>query len=412
MKMSSIIGTLAAALCIVPFTGCEVESPAAIFVESETGRPSPEILSVDPPGGGISGVTRLTIHGKNFSPVDSLNHVFIDSIAVPIDSATSTAIYVKAPNNAVGNNLKIKVTVDGAFAFAVYTYNIEPVGQEFGAFTDLDNVISISTDKSNNMYAQLTVDGSNVRVMKISPSGNKTQYAKGPFNVPKISQMRMGPDGYLYCQRSASNQLYRVAPGGGDSMTLHVTLPIPRGSFFDFDSLGNAYIGGRTNATIAVLLPNSQTVRTVGSVATYEIRGVRVFNGYVYLLAVVSGKKGIFRAKILSSDGNLSAIDTVYNLSLVPGFGAKEVMGFAIASDGDIFVAGDHTDPVYRIRNGTAEPLYAGLLTRPVCDVVWGTGKYVFLNRNSNLSSVSAVGVTKRVIRVITEQTGAPDFGG
>lgn len=401
-----------AAVIYVLFTlGCELDAPPSIYNDTFKGNPPPAITSIDPATGSISGVTQLRIVGTNFSPVDSLNHVFIDTVEAVIDSASSTEIYVNAPKGVVGVNMKVKVTVDGAFKFAEYYYTIEPVAREYGMFNDVDNVISITVDRNENLYAQLTVDGSNVKILKFDAGGNKTVYAKGPFNVPKISQMRMGPDGYLYCQRSASNQLYRVRPGGFDSTELFVTLPITRGSFLDFDSLGNAYIGGRTNVSIAVLLANSQTMRTVGNFSSYEIRGIRVFQGYVYLLAIVTGKKGVFRAKITSSDGNLGAVDTVCNLSLVPGFGTKELMGFDIAANGDVLVGGDHSDPIYRIRNGAATPLYSGLLSRPASDIVWGTGKYIYVNRNANVSSVSLDGVVKRVMKVITDTNGAPNFG-
>lgn len=395
------------------FYGCELDAPPAIYTEKVVVGATPIITSIDPAAGAIAGVSKIKIIGNNFSPVDSFNHVFIDTAQLTVDSANSTMLIVSAPNGVVGNNLKIKVTVDGVLKFAQYnSYKIEPVAQEYGGFGDLDEVISIAVDKSENVYAQLKVDGSNVRIVKIDPTGNKTNYTSKNIAVPKISQMKLGPGGYLYCQRSSSNELYRVPPGGNDSASLFHKFPISRGSFFDFDSSGNLYCAGRT-AGMAVVSLSTQTSRIVGSFLPYDVRALRVFNGFVYVLAIQGTKKGVFRAPITSSNGDLGAIDTVFNLSSLPEYANPvQIMGMSISSGGDILVGADNTDPIFVIRNGAAAPFYKGLLIKPAGEIVWGSGKYIYVNRyNSNTSSPTVDPSIRRVMKIITESLGAPDFG-
>jgi len=392
---------------------CKMDAPPSIYSVNVEAGPSPVITSIDPAAGGIAGISELRIFGSNFSPIDSLNHVFVDTAQVKVDSATTTMLIVKAPKGVVGNSLKIKVTVDGAFKVALYSqYKIEELAQEYGSFGDLDEVISIAVDKNENLYAQVRVHADTVKIVKVTPSGSKTNYASKNIPVQKFSQLKFGPNGFLYCQRSTSKELYRIPPGGNDSASLFHTLPIARGSFFDFDSLGNLYCSGRT-AGMAVLSLTTQTSRTVGNFVPYDVRGLRVYNGYVYILAVQGTKKGVFRAKITSANGDLGSIDTVFNLSSLPQFANPvQIMGFAISSAGDILVGAETSDPIYVVRNGTAVPLYPGLLVKPAGEIQWGAGKYIYVNRyNSNSNAALVDPSVRRVMRIITDSYGAPEYG-
>ena len=409
----SLIGIVLFGLTIFSFA-CEMDAPPSIYSENAAAAPSPVITSIEPAAGGIAGISQLTIFGNNFSPIDSQNHVFVDTAQAIVDSATTTMLIIKAPKGVVGNNLKIKVTVDGAFKVALYDhYQIEEVAQEYGNFGDLDEVISIAVDKNENLYVQMRVHADTVKIVKVTPSGAKSNYASKNIPVQKFSQIKFGPNGYLYCQRSSSKELYRIPPGGNDSASLFHTLPIARGSFFDFDSLGNMYCAGRT-AGMAVVSLNSQTSRIVGNFSLFDVRGVRVYDGYVYVLGIYSQvKKGVYRARINSADGELGTIDTVFNLSSLAQFSDPvQIMGLAISSTGDILVGSETSDPIYVIRNGSAVPLYPGLLIKPAGEIRWGTGKYLYVNRyNSNSNAALVDPSIRRVMRIIVDSFGAPEYG-
>jgi hypothetical protein len=87
-------------------------------------------------------------------------------------------------------------------------------------------------------------------------------------------------------------------------------------------------------------------------------------------------------------------------------------MGFAISSAGDILVGAETSDPIYIIRNGTAVPLYPGLLVKPAGEIRWGTGKYIYVNRyNSNSNAALVDPSIRRVMRIIMDSYGATEYG-
>lgn len=401
-------------------TGCTMEEPPEVWNPSAPTNPDPAITGVSPSGGGFSEVTEVHITGKNFSDIDSLNVVYFDNVKAKILSATPTEIVVKAPK-LVASNITIKVAVAGGIMLAKHgPYSLSSLTVEYGGILNIDEVYSFAFDANENMYAQFKESGTSVKIFKIDTNGVKTEYASA--NVAKFSDIKWGPGGYLYCQRTSNVELYRVPPGGGSIAVFHTLASGFRGRFFDFDSLGNMYFGGGSQPGMAVYSPATTSSRVlVPGLSAFEIRSVRVYNGYVYFLGYRSTLKrsGIYRLPITSSTGDLGALDTVFTVSAstVPGWidttsQPNQALSIAIAEDGDIYLGSDHKNGVHVIRQGIATALYPGVLEAPAGQLMWGNGQFLYINRYAtNSTSPTVIPEKRRVIKLFVGKKGAPDYG-
>jgi hypothetical protein len=390
---------------------CEKDEPPVVWDPNQPGAGMPVIRSVNPPSA-LAGITQVTLSGANFSSIDTNNTVYFGTKPGTIVSATQTSIVVVPPDLDEGA-YQIKVVVAGAYQFATFgPYTVQHAGIEYGGFTDLDETYSIAVDASENLYAQLkAVTGDTARVFTIAPVAPYT--GKVLFGTlkdatlkpwPKASDMRRGPGGYLYLQQTNNVNLYRIPPGGGVTQ-LYVSLS-GRATALDFDQNGNIFAGG-DRAGMSVVMPNG-TARAVGSFATMTIKAVRVFNGEVYVATALPGvSPGVWKSRILNANGDLDAPVQVFSWSQAPGtFPASAVLSLAIAADSTLYVGCDNADPILVIPpSGTPTALYPGVLSPPATQLIWGTGEYLYCNRDN------AVGSKRRVIRITMGKNGAPDYG-
>ncbi|MEW5799606.1 MAG: IPT/TIG domain-containing protein [Bacteroidota bacterium] len=401
-------------------TGCTIDEPPEVWNPSAPTSPDPVITSVSPVSGGFAEVTEIHITGKNFSDTDSLNVVYFDNVKATLISATTTELIVKAPK-LIGNNVTIKVAVAGSILLAKYgPYKLSSLTVEYGGILNVDEVYSFAIDGSENLYAQFKESGTSVKIFKIDTNGTKTEYASA--GVAKFSDIKMGPGGYLYCQRTSNVELYRIPPGGGSISVFHTLANGFRGRFFDFDSAGNMYFGGGTQAGMAVYSPSSSSSRVlVPSLSAFEIRSVRVFNGFVYFLGYRSTLKrsGIYRLPITSATGDLGTLDTVFTISAatVPGWidttsQPNQALAIAIAEDGDIYLGSDNKNPIHIIRQGSATALYPGVLEAPAGQIMWGNGEFLYINRYAtNSTSPTVIPEKRRIIKMFAGKKGAPEYG-
>ncbi|MBI2429582.1 MAG: IPT/TIG domain-containing protein [Ignavibacteriales bacterium] len=407
-------------LSFILLAGCSVDEPPEVWNPAAPTGPDPVITAVSPAAGGFAEVTEVHIMGKNFSDTDSLNAVYFDNVRATILSASTTELVVKAPK-LVSNNISVKVAVAGGVLLAKYgPYKLSSLFVEYGGILSVDEVYSFAFDAGENLYAQFRETGTSVKIFKIDSNATKTEYATA--GVAKFADIKMGPGGFLYCQRTSSTELYRVPAGGGSIAVFHTLANGFRGRFFDFDSLGNMYFGGGTQAGMAVYSPSTSSSRVlVPSLSAFEIRSVRAFNGYVYFLGYRSTlrRSAIYRLPITSATGDLGALDTVFTISAatVPGWidttsQPNQALAIAIAEDGDIYLGSDQKNPVHVIRQGVATALYPGVLEAPAGQLMWGNGEFLYINRYATNSTSPAVTAEKRrIIKLFVGKKGAPDFG-
>jgi hypothetical protein len=406
------------ALCTLALVaGCkEEEQPPLVWDPNDVGAGTPVISSVNP-ASALGGITQVSIKGKNFSPIDTNNIVYFGSAKGTIASATDSLLVVVPPDLDEAG-YQIKVVVAGAFAYATYgPYTVQHAGIEYGGFTDLDEVYSLAVDASEVVYAQLkAASGDTARVFTVAPIAPYTQHVRyGVLKTstgqpwPKASDMRIGPGGVLYLQQTNNANLYRIPQGGGATQ-FYLALPA-KANALDFDQNGNIFAGG-DRAGMNVVKPDG-SARIVGSFGTMTIRAIKVFNGNVYVAAGAPtgtppvATTGVWKAPILNSDGDLGAAVQIFAWSSAPGtFPASTVWSLAIAADSTIYVGCENTDPILAIPpSGAPAALYPGVLSPPATQLIWGTGEYLYCNRDNS------DGTKRRLIRIAMGKPGAPDYG-
>jgi hypothetical protein len=410
-NLQNLCGPVLLAGLLMLLAGCTKDEPPVVWDPNDPGAGTPVIRAVSP-ASALGGITNVTLSGRNFSPVDTNNVVYFDVKEGTVVSATDTAIVVVPPDLDNGA-YQITVVVSGAYQSTTFgPYTIEHAGIEYGGFGDLDECYSIAVDGSEIVYAQLkAAAGDTARVFRIPPSPpytSKTLYGtlKDALSRPwpKASDMRIGPGGYLYLQQTNNANVYRIPPGGG--VTVLFTVLPGRASAIEFDQNGNLFAAG-DRAGVSVVKPDG-TKRIVGSYATMIVKALKVFNGDLYLATASPGATpGVWKSAILNADGDLGTPVQVLSWAQAPGtFPASAVLSLAIAADGTIYVGSDNADPVLAIPpGGSPSALYPGVLSPPATQLIWGTGQYLYCNRDH------AVGANRRVIRIAMGKNGAPDYG-
>lgn len=396
--------------------GCETDDPAVIFDPDDSGRPAPTITSVDPPNLGISVIGRITLNGQNFSPRAEENIVYFDEKQAVVESASATALTVVAPD-LVTDSLRIRVFVNGAYeSTEFFPYQLEPINKEYGGFDSSpvsETVNAIAVDRDGIVYAHIRAR----KVMKvIPPDTSHIEYATTSFN--RAVEMRFGPGGYLYIQRKLTSStldddLYRIPPGGGAS-ELFLTYPARVGSF-DFDQNLNIFGGALDSGFYAVDVNTTQITRT-GKLLDFEIRSVRVYDGYVYAAAEYRGTdstvaaQAIWRCEILSAAGDLGDAELFFDWTTTGDDTSGTVLETVTFSEnGDMYIGTNNPndgDPVLIVHpDGSFEPLYPGLLQYQSRQLVWGNDVILYENREGDVPA------HRRLMRIITTSRGAPYYG-
>ena len=385
------------------YAGCKEEGPPVVWDEGASGADTPAITSADPPSA-LGLISRVTLTGRNFSPVDTANMVYFGTTRATVVSASPTSLVVIPPDLDQGG-YTIKVAVPGAFQVATFgPYTVEHAGVEYGNFQDLDEVYAVAIDAQENLYAHLKLTIASRPdtglVFKVSPLGVKTLF--GATTFASARDMKIGPGGSLYLQQVNSRNLYRIPPGGGSNERF-ATLP-GNASFLDFDSSGNIFVGGNGGLFV---VDRAGAARAVGAYQNQTIRAVRVFAGAIYV-AVATPAAGIYRNRILNAQGDLEAGVRVLDWAQSGGtYPPSGIWSLAIAADGTLYIGTDNVNPVLAVPPGGAPaPLYPGVLTAPARQLAWGSGQYLYCNR-----WVPASPPPRRVIRIVMGKNGAPDFG-
>ncbi len=367
--------------------------------------PEPTILSITPPGSeAFASYTIVTITGEHFSPDSGGNLVYFSGVPAQIQSESATEIVVLAPDK-VGTDLQVNVVVAGALEIATVPYSLEQLSIENPGIGNAEKTVCLAIDNNENIYAMLA----DTRVMKIFPNGDSTTY--GSTNFRAAGEMRIGPGGALYIQRTSQRTLFRIPPGGGEAEEF-ITFPESVGgqtvrlTSFDFDEHGNIFAGG-VGGGLVVFNTLGNSFGTEEYLDGAKIKSIRVYDGYVYL----GLEDGVWRNEILSDTGNVGSGTMVFDWDDAGSLSNSDLKSITIAADGDILIGSANTsatslDPILVVHpDGTSEPLYPGQLTLPATQMVWGNGNFVYVNRMNRDEEL------RRIIRVNLLKPGAPYFG-
>jgi hypothetical protein len=389
--------------------GCEYDGPAAVWDPNQPLGESPAIEQVVPASRAAAGANEITLMGRNFSAAVGGNKVYVSGTEIPVKSASQNEIKIPRPT-VVGDSLLIRLRVDGAAILAShYPYRVDEVKFLVDGLEGNASMIVIAVDRDENLYAL----NSQRVIRKVMPDGQTTDYPALPtrINARFVTEMRVGPNGYLYLARNLGN-FDRVPPGGGAPETFG-SIPLTV-EYFDFDENGNIFAGGRRGLSV---VDPAGTATPVGQYDGFVIKAVRVFAPYVYVAANYTGTDpsipawAIWRNSIQSSSGSLGDKQLFFNWAQSGDLANAPISAMTLDENGNVYVGTSDrvvVAPVLMISSdgSTSEALYWGILEAGAERLVWGTGNSLYLARGS-ASQIT----NRRVFRIDVGKKGAPDYG-
>jgi len=358
---------------------------------------SPVVTSVEPAGTAIAGVREIIINGQNFATSNDTNWVLFDDQPALIKSVTQDRIIVYRPPNS-GESLTIKIlNLMGLSTAKVEDYDIELPVQQFGDYSNLIyDLMAIEIDKQENIYvatrrAVYTAPPDGIDIVQLADLRGS--------DFQSITDLKFGPDGYLYIL-VGQREIYRMDLAAPDDPEEYIRIS-ERTSKMDFDVNGNLYTGRRDGIIIVDAAKNEiSTGRYSGS----NIIEIRVFDNHLY----VATANRLYKNEILST-GTLGDDQSLVEIKNVPGFSSSDISSFNLANDGTIYLClqGHPQYSLFVLENdGSVTPFYTDdILPQRVDQIIWGSGKYAYLNRGS------LVGDSVRVYRMGMEKAGAPYLG-
>lgn len=390
-------------LGVIIISGCNFyDEPEDINNSNKTYPSSPAITRIVPESNAIAGVREIIIEGQNFA-VDNPNDtvwVYIGGRPAIIKSITQDKITVYRPAS-FGEGLAVDVVKHDATSLAQYkNYNIEVPIAQFGDFRLIHTypLYSIEIDKDENIFV-----GGHGKIFKQSTDGLYiTEWADlSPSTFNKITDLRFGPGGYLYAAND-KRDIYRFNPTAEDTVERGIEkyVNIPKNTaVIDFDASGNLYAARRDG--IFIVMNGTKEIKETGHYDGLQIDQIRVVSDYVYTLSA----KKISKNRI-NGDGTLGADETVLDLSAHQDFTNYQLSSFNISEDGILYlcITGHPDYSLFIVENdGTIAPYYTdNIIPRSIDQIIWGSGRYIYLNRGLTLPKDST-----RVYRMGMDRNGA-----
>ncbi|MBN1997136.1 IPT/TIG domain-containing protein [candidate division KSB1 bacterium] len=402
MKYKILFILCVTALC---FQRCQYDAPTEVWNPDKTYPAPPQITSLKPDGSQFTGAMVINIIGANFGTQKDQVNVYFGNEQASILTVSDTEISVKRPV-ITGDSLVVKVVVNDAVEIAeFFPYKLSQIASEYSSFLAGDVVYGVAMDAADNLYVMVR----NGVIFKVSPDGVRDLYTD--LSISKAEDLKVGPGGdvFLTAKVRGNSYFYRVLPEANDLEELGKIAP--RAFKFDYTPDHNIYFSG--DECGAYFVDENYNSKKVGGYDNFDVRAVRVYNGYLYLSAVYNGSNtdiipaGIYKSEILA-DGELGPVETVFDWRNAGDFSELEPGQIAISEDGDIVIGTDYTEPLLYVHSdGTAESLYPGLLTPSAIHVVWGNDEYLYYSRGDEAGEYD-VG---RIIKVRMVKKSAPYYG-
>ena len=397
-------------ITLVMMSACENAKPPTTAWPLDDGldMQTPKILRVSPSDSALAGVGVIVLYGQYLSPQSQNNIVLINGQPTVELSSTDTSVTIESPSEVIGDSLTISTTVIGANEFdSFYPYLMIDPTIAVGEFGEFDDVYGLAVGTLENLYVSL----GNKKIYQVTPAGEKTVYADITPLI-KMDALRMGPDGYLYgvARRPI---VYRIPPGGGNEEIFAVVSE--RVTDLDFDENGNMWTAGKGAVLFRVAPDASDSAMAEYPIDT-EINALSVFDSYVYALGIYTGddtlavQSGLYRNQ-LNSDGSVGATELVLDFGDYFGTFVPVMMDMTFAADGDLYVIASSAvgglvlHPPYD--HSSIEEFYPRVLDPPNAAMVWGTGRYMYINYRPSGNDAAL----RAVYRVNLQKSGAPAFG-
>lgn len=401
------ITTVAVFVALIFLISCENEYPDSLWDPTYNSKPTPVITSIDPADFTFSGISVITINGQNFSSVLSENQVFFNGKQGTVLSASTTQLEVKVPV-LVSNNITIAVRVAGAYLYGYFSpYRLINADVKYANVDAFVNGFGLEVDNEERIYF---LDAATRNIISIAhPDSDLVVY--GVAGAPLLcTGMRFGPDGALYHLRN-NRSLYSI-PAGGGQRELFSNIFANNVADLDFAANGALFAGGTGGSIFSVNITD-KSVHTVADYSGYRISALRVYNNDLYVAAYWAGtgdppsfREGIWKHSI-DSDTTLGPRKEVFNWSGLVGEDGRSILTMTFDEDGILYVGSDKDVAITLIdlSTGSTEPLYPEILVPPITNMIWGPGKYIYVNRRASNAD------ERSFVRIETTKLGAPYYG-
>lgn len=379
---------LASLFCLaLVLAACDSGEGSSLYDPDAGTGPAPVISSVSPEGTVLAGIDVITIEGQNFSDDPALVRVVFDdqqgnSATGRVLSASPTRLEVQTPNlpNAA---LRVRVAVVGARDYSnAVPLPLSPALTIVGAIDPNrgESPRALGNGDDGSLYATLYVEGAAAGILRFAPDGTRSTYStEGTL----WTGLAPAADGTLFGVRQ-NRGVYTVPAGASSTVTVR---SIPSGNTLrDVAAAGDGtfWTGGTNTNVDARALYRFDAAGTVTATVPFgePVTSLTVADGALYVASVTTDAGSVVDSKVwrfpLTPDG-LGAGEVLLDVTAQfgAGVGANAV---AVAADGTVFVATNAADPLLTVSpDGTAAPLYPGILPSPLVDLAWGTGEVLYL---------------------------------
>jgi hypothetical protein len=388
----------------------EAPTPSLYDPDVPSGQ-TPEVISVEPSGGALAGVTKITVTGKNFSSDKSKNFVFFNGKKGVIEEAYQDRLVVVSPI-VIGDSVMVKVSVSGAVMLSnIVKYKLSPAISEIlksngeKLFTDLMVPYSIASDASGNLY--VSVSGTEPGIKKVTPGGDLSNFApKGAETF--WNSLKVGPSNIIYGSKGIRG-VWEITENTVPPNSPWVATPTgSRVIDSDFDAALNLWAVGN-NTTIFKIKQNKDLVQYP---FTANLRTVRVFDNALYVGGLQGSTEGVWKFTI-DNEHNIGSPELFFNLTELSA--AAKVNAITFSADGDMYVGTNReTDAIIIVHpDKSSESLYPGVIAAKtdISTFSWFPGEFLYFSRSATLDSEGSVLLAPTVFKLNMQKTGAPYYG-
>ncbi|MBU0475524.1 MAG: IPT/TIG domain-containing protein [Bacteroidetes bacterium] len=399
-------------LAIMVFSCTPDTNPSLYKSNYDKGIPS-EIISVSPESG-YSGVTTITITGKNFSPVLEENSVYFSSKKAQILSGSTTELVVKAPIIS-GDSVRIYTKKVGVEDYSnTYYYKLGSAVSEYYSFVANQEPYVATIDLVGNIYFSYIESTVGKGIYKIDIEGALSEFApKGGETF--FNDLKYHSDGYLVGVYG-NKAIFKIESGVKPAVLINTNNNSIKLNSFDFDKNKNIWAAGKGGFIVGAKPDKSFKLFEY----TDEISGLRVFNDYLYAISGEDNNQNIVRFPIIYPD-SIGTVETYFPFSSNVPVGVV-ANSLTFAADGQMYIAttplstnSDPIDPIMYVNtDGSFGTWYPGLITSGVSSFTWGSGTELFVIRDrfpNDRAVVANPGFGQSILKIDMERLGAPDYG-
>ncbi len=414
LPQTSITLAVLVFVIVLLFWGCnEVENVAPLYNKTFSNVAVPELVSVSPADSAFAGVDEITITGHNFPTSPSEMAVYFNTINTTILSADTNKIVVKAPN-LVKDTINIKISKFTAERISnIITYKLISATKTIKEFSAGNRPYMITLDNTGNLYYNSTRDNVSEGIIKITPAGIASEYAKKGGETFYSSLKFAKADGLLGARKVTA--IFKVAEGvapvtfvSGFSKTI---------IDFDYDSNGSIWAVS-TQDQIYRINPATKDKKTF--VRSGQFRTCRVFNNYLYAAgqkSTTDNSEMVWRYQIVNADSIGPA--EVYFEFTSAGYSSATIQGITFSQDGFLYIGNDGVEPIIIVNpnDKSSAPLFPGVLNptkkNKLVSLFWGEGYFLYYVRQiiNTDDKTAPLPLSDAIVKVNTRKLGAPYLG-